>query len=300
MRTVARSRSSSPSALIASTCTTLAATSSSGLTSSASRSSPSSTKERPARPASIAAAIDVELLRHRNPARAPAEKAYLKSDLEFLGVGLPAMREAVRAIKRQHGGLDRDRLVALVRILWKTPVFERRMMAVLLLEAFEPLLRPVDIALLERLIRQSKTWAFVDELAIVITGPLVERSPELLSVLDRWSHDDDFWVRRSAMLALLRPLRRGRGDFRRFARYAERMLDDREFFIRKAIGWVLRESGKPRPDMVYAWLLPHAARASGVTVREAVKYLSSAQRAAVLAAHQSAKHPGGAFGRGPR
>ncbi len=78
------------------------------------------------------------------------------------------------------------------------------------------------------------------------------------------------------------------------------MLEDREFFIRKAIGWVLRETGKPQPDTVYDWLLPRAARASGVTVREAVKYLSSAQRAAVLAAHQSAKHPEGASGRGPR
>jgi len=57
----------------------------------------------------------------------------LKSDLEFLGVGLPAMRQTVRAVKRQHGGLDRQRLVALVGILWKTPSFERRMVAVLLL-----------------------------------------------------------------------------------------------------------------------------------------------------------------------
>src|ERR1700736_4060782 len=225
---VARSRSSSTSASIASTCTTSAATRSSGLTSSAVRSSPSSTKARPARPAAIAAAIDVELRRHRNPARAPAEKAYLKSDLEFLGVGLPAMRQTVRAIKRQHGGLDHQGLVALVRILWSRPLFERRMMAVLLLEAFEPLLRPADMRLLEQLIRQSKTWAFVDELAIAITGPLVERFPELLRVLDRWSKDDDFWVRRSAMLALLRPLRRGVGDFRRFARYADRMLAEKE------------------------------------------------------------------------
>jgi 3-methyladenine DNA glycosylase AlkD len=252
------------------------------------------------RPAAIATAIATELTSHRNSARAPAEKAYLKSDLEFLGVGLPAMRQIVRAVKRLHGGLDRERLVALVSILWKTPVFERRMAAVLLLEAFEPLLQPADIALLERLIRQSKTWAFVDELAIVITGPLVERSPELLRVLDRWAQDDDFWVRRSAMLALLRPLRRGKGDFRRFARYADRMLEEREFFIRKSIGWVLREAGKPQPDRVYAWLLPRAARASGVTVREAVKYLSSAQRAAVLAAHRSRRHPGGASGRAPR
>jgi 3-methyladenine DNA glycosylase AlkD len=270
------------------------------LTSSASRSSPSSTKPEPARPSALAAAIDVELRRRRNPARAPREKAYLKSDLEFLGVGLPFMRQTVRAVKHQHPELDRRRLVALVSILWRRPVFERRMMAILLLEAFQPLLRPPDMKLLERLIRESKTWAFVDELAIVIVGPLVVRSPALRRVIDRWAVDDDFWLRRSAMLALLRPLRRGDGDFTRFARYAEAMLDEREFFIRKAIGWVLRETGKATPDMVYAWLLPRAARASGVTVREAVKYLSSAQRAEVLAAHQSAKHPGGASERGPR
>jgi len=210
------------------------------------------------------------------------------------------MRQTVRTVKRQHGGLNRPGLLALLGILWRTPLFERRMMVVLLLEAFEPLLRPADITLLERLIRQSKTWAFVDELAIAITGPLVERYPELLRVLDRWAEDDDFWVRRSAMLALLKALRRGHGDFRRFARYADRMLEDREFFIRKSIGWVLRETGKPQPDMVYAWLLPRAARASGITVREAVKYLSSTQRGAVLAAYQSARRPGGASGRAPR
>jgi len=258
------------------------------LTSSASRSSPSSTEARAARPTAITAAIDVELRHNRNPARAPLEKAYLKSDLDFLGVGLPAMRQIVDVVTREHGGLDRSRLVSLVGILWKQPIFERRMMAVLLLEAFQPLLDRADMALLERLIRQSKTWALVDELAIAIIGPLVERSPELLPVVDRWATDGDFWVRRSAMLALLRPLRRGRGDFLRFAHYADRMLEDREFFIRKAIGWVLRETGKPKPDMVYAWLLPRASRASGVTVREAVKYLSPAQRTKVLTVYRSA------------
>src|ERR1700682_2456850 len=220
----ARSRSSSTLGSIASTCTTSDATSSNGLTSSGNRSSPSSTKARPVRPSALAEAIDIELRRHRNPARARAEKAYLKSDLEFIGVGLPAMRQTVRSLKRQHAGLDRRGLVALVTLLWSRPVFERRMVAILLLEAFQPLLRPTGLRLLVRLIRQSRTWAFVDELAVAIVGPLVERSPAVLRVIDRWAEDEDFWLRRSAMLALLRPLRRGDGDFRRFARYAARML----------------------------------------------------------------------------
>jgi 3-methyladenine DNA glycosylase AlkD len=113
---------------------------------------------------------------------------------------------------------------------------------------------------------------------------LAERYPELGTVLDRWAGDPDFWLRRSAMLALLIPLRQGRGDFERFGRYADAMLDEREFFIRKAIGWVLRDTARRRPDLVYEWLLPRAARASGVSIREAVKPLSAAQRASILAA----------------
>jgi 3-methyladenine DNA glycosylase AlkD len=115
----------------------------------------------------------------------------------------------------------------------------------------------------------------------------VERFPELGGVLDRWVQDDDFWLRRSALLALLVPLRRGDGDFERFARYAEATLDEREFFVRKAIGWVLRETGKKRPDLVYEWLLPRATRASGVTVREAVKYLPDHEREEILRRYRS-------------
>jgi 3-methyladenine DNA glycosylase AlkD len=228
-----------------------------------------------------------------------AEKAYLKSALSFLGVPLPAMRQLVKTIRRPPA-LDRDSLLQLVRTLWGRSVFELRMVAVLLLEVFEPLLRPADIRLFERLIRESKTWAFVDQLAIAIIGPLVERAPELLAVLDRWSADTDFWVRRSALLALLPPLRRGVGDFERFGRYADQMLDEREFFIRKAIGWVLRETGKKQPDLVYAWLEPRCGRASGVTVREAVKYLSPQQRTALLSAYAAATHRRRASARVPR
>ena len=255
------------------------------MTSSANRSSPTSALPSSA---SLARQLNVELGRHRDAARAIAEKAYLKSDLEFVGVPLPAMRQAVAALKRQHPRLDRATVLDLVARLWKGRVFESRMIAVLLLDTLASLLEPQDIHLLERLIRESRTWAFVDELAIAVTGRLVERSPDLLATLDRWSRDADLWIRRSSLLALLPPLRRGAGDFRRFARYADGMLEEREFFVRKAIGWVLRETSKKRPDLVYRWLLPRAERASGVTVREAVKYLSVAQRQAVMHAYRSA------------
>jgi 3-methyladenine DNA glycosylase AlkD len=223
-----------------------------------------------------------------------AEKAYLKSELEFLGVGLPLMREAVRGLTHESAKLDRRTLLALVRRLWGRPIFENRMMAVLLLEAFEPQLAPDDLGLLERMIRESKTWALVDELAITVAGPLVERHPRLVRKLDGWSTNRNFWVRRAALLALLRPLRRGDGDFDRFSGYADRMLDEREFFIRKAIGWVLRETSKKRPLLVYEWLLPRCDRASGITLREAVRWLSPAQRGRCATAYRRARRSKGA------
>jgi 3-methyladenine DNA glycosylase AlkD len=178
--------------------------------------------------------------------------------------------------------IDRTTLVREAVRLWDDPIFEQRLAVVFLLDRFDAQLRSRDLPLIERMIRESKTWALVDELAIRVVGPLLERHSALTRSIDRWSRDKDFWIRRSALLALLGPLRRGAGDFSRFGVYADRMLDEREFFIRKAIGWVLRETGKRRPGMVYRWLLPRVPRASGVTLREAVRYLEPDQRQQIL------------------
>ena len=219
-----------------------------------------------------------------SPERSVAEKAYLKSELEFFGTGMPATRAAVKAEARAHPRLEHDQLCAVVERLWSRPIHECRMAAVeLLILRLDGLARE-DLALVERLIRHSYTWALVDPLAANVTGGLVQRFPDLAADLDRWSADPDFWIRRSCLLAYLLPLRRTADPqlFARFGRYADAMLDEREFFIRKAIGWVLREVSKVSPDLVVSWLQPRVRRASGVTLREAVKYLPEADRVMLL------------------
>jgi 3-methyladenine DNA glycosylase AlkD len=227
--------------------------------------------------------IDAALRSQGTPERAAREKAYLKSDLQHYGTREPAIRAVIKTVASPPGVFTRDELLALVDSLWAAPVHERRMAVVELLSICHRTLGAADMARLERLLRESRTWALVDPLAEYVVGSLVEVDPGIGRVLDRWAGDQDFWIRRAALLALLVPLRRGGGDFERFARYADSMLEEREFFIRKAIGWVLRDTAKKRSDLVYAWLLPRAGRASTVTIREATKPLSESQRAAVLA-----------------
>ncbi|HPU40200.1 MAG TPA: DNA alkylation repair protein [Microthrixaceae bacterium] len=226
--------------------------------------------------------IDAGLTAAADPSRAERERSYLKSTLGHLGCSVPAIRSVAVSFRRGHPELSHSELVSLVEELWSHPVHEHRMACVELLAQFQTLLSADDMMLLERLLREARTWAIVDGLSTSVVGRVVERDGDAADVLDRWSTDDDCWIRRASLLALLVPLRRGAGDFDRFGRYADCMLDEQEFFIRKAIGWVLRDTAKKRPDLVLEWLLPRCARASGVTIREAIKPLTEAQRQSIL------------------
>jgi len=231
--------------------------------------------------------ITTELRAAGTPERAASGQNYLKSKLEFSGTTVPSARAIITSWRRAHPDLTGQRLTELAAALWDGPVFECKLSTVILLTDRRALLDAADAPLVENFLRTSGTWALVDGLAADVMGSLVERAPELLATLDRWATDDDFWIRRSALLSLLVPLRRGdTTQFARFGGYADAMLADREFFIRKAIGWVLRETAKRQPDLVADWLAPRAARASGVTIREAVKWLPAPQREALMTAYR--------------
>ncbi|HET7521072.1 MAG TPA: DNA alkylation repair protein [Candidatus Limnocylindria bacterium] len=235
----------------------------------------------------LAARLEARLRAVARPERAEQERRYLKSDLEFLGATVWQIRAAVKELLAGlEEDLDHHRLIELAEILWREPMHERRMAAVVLLEVRSGLLSVGDLPFIERLIRESRTWALVDGLAADVVGDILSADEEgTLPVLDRWAADHDFWVRRSALLAWLRPLRRG-APLDHFVGMADAMLDEREFFIRKAIGWVLREVGKRRPEPVAAWLAPRTHRVSGVTIREAVKYLPAPVRAELMTAYR--------------
>ena len=158
-------------------------------------------------------------------------------------------------------------------VLWREPVHERRMAAVEILTWAAPMLGAADLGTVERFLRESGTWALVDDLAINVAGRIALRDPLSWTRVDGWAGDADLWIRRSALLALLPGVRSGRPDLARFSRYAEPMLAEPEFFIRKAIGWVLREISRRDPVWAVCWTEQHISGMSGVTFREAVRRL---------------------------
>jgi 3-methyladenine DNA glycosylase AlkD len=224
------------------------------------------------------AIIEAALAERGTAERAAGAKAYLKSELDFFGVDAKGVRATAREVFERHPDLGHDDLVRLVRALWRRPSFDAKAVAVGLLERRPDLLGPDDLGLVDELLRQSGTWALVDWLCTKVAAPLVERDPALKRTLKAWARDDDFWLRRSSMLSLLPALRRGEGDFELFSRFASRMVEEGEFFIRKAIGWVLRDTSKKRPALAYEFLSAYIDRVSGLTLREGSKYLPKEQR----------------------
>lgn len=158
--------------------------------------------------------------------RAVNEKRYLKSppEMRHIGVKVPVIRKHVKVFSRSHREWNHDDMLAVARESWSRQVHETRMAAIELLTDRSDLLTQVDAGVIEAMIDDSHTWAYVDNLAATTMGGLLERFPELESKLEAWSEHPNFWLRRSAMLALLGPIRGGGGDFERFGRYADSML----------------------------------------------------------------------------
>jgi 3-methyladenine DNA glycosylase AlkD len=220
-----------------------------------------------------AAEVMTALLPLADAERAARTRRYLKSDLDFLGVSVPGIRSAVTGIARSRPDPGRDGALAWARALWREPVHERRTAAIEVLRLFTPSLETADLALVEAWIRAARGWAYVDPLAGDIAGPIALRHARAWPLIDAWAAGEDFWIRRSALLTLLPGIRRGQPDRERFERYAVPMLAEKEFFVAKAIGWVLRELSKKDPAYVAAWTGRQLDLMSGVTFTEAVRRL---------------------------
>jgi 3-methyladenine DNA glycosylase AlkD len=232
----------------------------------------------------LAERIERDLRETATPERAVQEKRYLKSDLEHLGATVPAIRKITIGATRD---LDHDQTLALVTELWESNIHELRMAAVETLIHNVKLLASSDLPVAEHLIRDSLSWVYVDALALKVVGGLVVRDPSLATTLDKWITDENFWIRRTAILALLPAFRTGGGDLDRLSAYGDLVLTEKEFFIRKALGWALREVVKTNPAWVIDWVTPRIPQISGVTIREATRNLPEPTATRLMTAYRT-------------
>lgn len=204
-----------------------------------------------------------------DPERAKAMAAYMRHQFPFLGVPSPAVKQALRAA--QPGKPDRAELTAVVRKLWQLPEREYQYAACNLLNRFVKVCGPDFIDTAHDLIVTKSWWDTVDTIASHTVGPLVSRYPELGTTMDKWIGDDNIWLARTAILYQLGYKQATDAD--RLFRYALMRAGHPDFFMRKAIGWALRQYAWVAPEAVRAFVKANEAKLSPLSKREALKNL---------------------------
>lgn len=221
-------------------------------------------------------AVKAGLAAAADTVKAPEMQAYMKSAMPYYGVFTPGQRKLFRAVFAAHPLPDRAAWLATVRALWDEATHrEERYAAIALTGAKEyahwqgPDLVP---GLYRDLIVDGAWWDYVDDIATHRVGPLLHAAPEPVTpVMRDWSAGSDPWLRRSAIICQVG--RKSGTDTELLALAIDRAAGERDFFLRKAIGWALREYAKTDPDWVRGFLADRAGRLSPLSVRVALTHL---------------------------
>jgi 3-methyladenine DNA glycosylase AlkD len=201
-------------------------------------------------------------------------RAYMKNQFDYLGIKTPVRRVAVGVILREQKNADGAELLRCARALWAMREREYQYVAVDLLARHVKKLAPAHLPALFALVQKKSWWDTVDALAGVI-GQVMKRAcaddPAAQCAMDEALASPNLWVRRIAIIHQLGW--RKQTDSKRLFVYAATCAHEKDFFIRKAIGWALRDYARHAPAEVRRFLRENRGRLSTLTVREAGKHI---------------------------
>lgn len=208
--------------------------------------------------------------------RAAAQRAYMRDQFPYLGIATPERRRLSRDVLKGSSLKGSPRpttadCAALALRCWKLPEREFRYFAIDYLVANVKRCDSSLLTTLRALITSDSWWDTIDPLATRVVGPLVAADSGLLATMDAWVRDENLWIARTAILHQLHY--KAATDEKRLFEYCVLQAGHQDFFIRKAIGWALREYAYTAPEAVRAFLDRERDRLSPLSVREAAKHL---------------------------
>ena len=218
--------------------------------------------------------VTSQLTAAANPAKAGSMAAYMKTDMPFYGVQKAGRTPITERLKREFFPQNRDEYEEAVLALWQLPHREEKYLAIAYARSFDEFIGTASMPLYEQIITEGAWWDFVDEVASQLVGRVLfkERAGTEPGIRS-WISEDDMWLRRTAIICQLK--HKTDTDTVLLDAACTANLNDTEFFIRKAIGWSLREYAKTNPDWVKSYVEQHRTDLSGLSYREATKHLET-------------------------
>lgn len=197
---------------------------------------------------------------------ASSQASYLRGQFPFLGIKKPLLVKAIQQLKFLYSSVDWRRET---QELWQEPEREFHYAAILWAMNHRKRATTEDLDIYEKLILENSWWDTVDTIAPHLVGALFHRFPALIEKTEEWLLSNELWLKRAALIYPL--YRKKEIDSERLFRYCKHLSQERDFFIRKAIGWMLREHSKTKPDQVKEFI--ETVEISPLSKREGIKYL---------------------------
>jgi 3-methyladenine DNA glycosylase AlkD len=214
--------------------------------------------------------IEVLFSQHADSRKAPAMEAYMKNNFRFLGIPKPERAVLSKTLYDFYGKPSKEILYELVPLLWEQPYREYHYLGMECLYFQRKHFQASDLSLFESLMRKQAWWDSIDFISPKLVASLCQTFPELLATtIERWSDDDDFWIRRAALLIQLKYKEHTQTE--RLFTCIRKLAHEKEFFIRKAIGWTLRELAKTDADLVRDFVENNSL--SALSRKEALKHI---------------------------
>ncbi len=210
-----------------------------------------------------------------DPEKAAQQQRYMKSALPYRGYAAPELKALLRPLLASYDPGDRVAWEGTVRALWDGATHREERYAAISVARHRKArgwLAPESVPLFRHLVVTGAWWDLVDETAQHLVGPALAGHREAMTpVMRAWASDDNLWIRRTAVLSQL-GLKTGT-DTDLLRHTIDANVDDPTFWLRKAIGWALRDYARTDPEWVRAEVLRHGDRMSGLSRREALKHL---------------------------
>lgn len=214
--------------------------------------------------------LEAWLRAHRNNEDATKMEAYMRVQFAFLGIRNPARVALTKQFTKEHGCPKGEEGVKVAKELWDLPEREFAYTTLFILTQLRKAAEREHIDVLEYFVETKSWWDTVDMIADHLIGFHLQRFPELIpSYVEKWLTSDNMWLQRTAILFQLKY--KQRTDVPLLFSCIGRMADSQEFFIRKAIGWALREYSKTDAAAVQSFVA--STKLSPLSVREALKVI---------------------------
>lgn len=220
----------------------------------------------------LTAFVADRLVEVADPDKARPMAAYLKTDMPFYGVQKAGRVPILRDVVKRFPASNRDDYRTAVLALWNQPHREEKYLAIGYAQSFSRFVTLSSVPLYRRLIVEGAWWDLIDGIATNLIGDvLLSQRERMTPKIEAWIDDRDMWLRRTSIICQIG--QKDDTDTDLLFDACERLMHETEFFIRKAIGWALRDYAKIDPDAVAAFVTEHRDGLSGLSYGEATKHL---------------------------